>query len=149
MNTVQQVIVRLFCDTDENIWNRVMYAFADEVVLDYSSMTEEPAIVTTPQEIVGSWKQILPGFQETHHQLGNFRVKVLGDKAHVFCYGTAMHYLESEEGNVWTVVGTYDFDLIKIFNEWKIAAMRFNFKFQTGNTLLPQRAIERVLGLNN
>ncbi|MNC50682.1 hypothetical protein D3C75_999400 [compost metagenome] len=55
-------------------------------------------------------------------------------EATVFCYGTATHYLEHKDGNVWTVVGSYDFDLNETDGGWRIVRMKFNFKYQDGNT---------------
>ncbi|MEM8895814.1 MAG: hypothetical protein AAGC88_14630, partial [Bacteroidota bacterium] len=47
------------------------------------------------------------------------------------------HYLEDESGNLWTVVGSYDFELTSNDGQWTIDAMKFNFKYQDGNTSLP------------
>lgn len=145
MKAPQEVVVGLFMATDERNWDQVKGSFNAQVTLDYSSMNGNPASELTPDQIVDAWKGILPGFESTHHQIGNIMTSVTGDKAHVFCYGTASHYLQDDGGNLWTVVGTYDFELIK--NQagmWKIDAMKFNFKFQSGNTSLPQKAIDKL-----
>lgn len=55
-------------------------------------------------------------------------------EATVFCYGTATHYLEHKDGNVWTVVGSYNFNLKETGSVWRIARMKFNYKYQDGNT---------------
>ena len=98
----------------------------------------------SPKEITDSWKAILPGFTATHHQVGNFQSSIQDEKAHVFCYGTATHFLEDENGNIWTVVGSYDFDLAQTANEWKITTMKFNFKYMDGNTGLPEKAMKSL-----
>lgn len=144
INSIQQAISQLFVRTDNRDWAGVESQFADKVMLDYSSMSGSPAAELTPQEITGAWKTVLPGFDHTHHQIGNFIIDQNGDHAHAFCYGTATHYLEDEAGNVWTVVGSYDFDLSKIDGSWKVTAMTFNYKYQDGNTSLVQKAIERL-----
>jgi len=65
--------------------------------------------------------------------------------AKVFCYGTATHYLSNEsKNNIWTVVGSYDFELKSIRNSWRITKMKFNLKYVDGNTDLPIRARERM-----
>ena len=67
------------------------------------------------------------------------------EKAHVFCYGTASHYLSDENGSVWTVVGTYDIDLqLSDEGDWNIISLTFNFKYQDGNTSLPVKAMESL-----
>ena len=145
METINETVSRLFIATDQQDWYGVKQCFASEVELDYSSMTGNPATILSPEAIVESWKGILPGFTHTHHQLGNF-INILEPKtAKVFCYGTATHYLDDEKGSVWTVVGSYDFDLMKNSqNEWRISKMTFHYKYQTGNTHLPEKAIANL-----
>ena len=144
MKTPKATVTGLFISTDQQDWNQVEAHFSNEVLLDYSSLSGNPASTQTPRQITSAWKSILPGFEHTHHQLGNFVVKTDGEKASVFCYGTASHYLADDGGNLWTVVGTYDFDLEMVNGSWKITSMKFNFKFQDGNTTLPQKAIDKL-----
>lgn len=140
MRNIQETISALIVATDNNNWQEVEGIFASKVLLDYSSMTGIKASRVTAKEIVKSWKHILPGFDYTHHQIGNFIIEQKTNTAKAFCYGTATHYLENEGENLWTVVGSYDFDLIKEKEEWLITKMTFNFKYQTGNIKLPQLA---------
>ena len=144
MDNVQSTINRLFVATDQQDWQAVQQCFGEKVMLDYSSMTGSPASETTPQQIMENWGSVLPGFAHTHHQLGNFIINEEENKATVFCYGTATHYLEDQGGNVWTVVGSYDFNLEKQNGDWKITSMTFNFKYQDGNKTLIQKAIENA-----
>ncbi len=142
--TIQETVTRVFVNTDQQNWNGVEAQFATEVILDYESMTGNPANKLNPTEITSTWKTVLPGFESTHHQIGNFLISANNDSARVFCYGTATHYLEDENGSVWTVVGSYDFDLKKAGDNWKITSMRFNYKYQEGNGALIEKAIENV-----
>ncbi|WP_435625745.1 nuclear transport factor 2 family protein [Flagellimonas sp.] len=145
MKDPKDVVVNLFVSTDKRDWENVMETFGPKVLLDYSSMTGNPATELSPEDIVTAWKGILPGFESTHHQVGNFLVEVDNDKAELFCYGTATHYLSDENGNIWTVVGSYDFELVSDSDKnWKINSMKFNFKYQDGNTGLPKKAIAQL-----
>jgi len=144
MEDIKQCIVSMFIETDNNNWEKVKECIADTLVLDYSSMNSNPPALLTPQQLIDSWKSVLPGFQSTHHQIGNFVVYHNSTTAEVFCYGTATHYLESERGNLWTVVGSYNFELIKIDEKWKISKMVFNYKYQDGNLDLVNKAINNV-----
>lgn len=144
MDVINETVTRLFVATDSKDWETVEDIFDKTVLLDYSSMNGNPAVELTPRQITDSWKTILPGFTYTHHQLGNFISSEKGNKAEVFCYGTATHYLEDKNGNVWTVVGSYDFELNKSGQTWKISKMKFNFKYQDGNTGLPAKAMKRL-----
>lgn len=144
MYNIQETITRLFVATDQQDWQTVEQSFSDQVILDYSSMTGQTASELSPRQIVDSWTSILPGFEHTHHQLGNFQIQQANDQAKASCYGTATHYLPDPAGHLWTVVGTYDFDLTKAGTDWRVSSMTFNFKYQTGNTTLPQKAINRL-----
>jgi len=144
MKSVKETVAQMFISTDEHDWDKVENCFTKKVELDYSSMTGNPAVKLTPKQITSSWKGILPGFQYTHHQLSNEIVKVDKNSATLFCYGTATHFLEDEKGNIWTVVGSYNFHLTKENHEWKISRMKFNFKYQDGNTKLPEKAMSRL-----
>ncbi|MCG8579474.1 MAG: nuclear transport factor 2 family protein [Bacteroidales bacterium] len=144
METIEQVVSELFVASDNRDWDTVEAIFADKVELDYSSMNGNPAVELSPQQITDAWKTILPGFTATHHQLGNFITHLNGETADVFCYGTATHYLEHEAGNIWTVVGSYNLQLIKDGNNWRVTKMRLNFKYQDGNAQLPQAAMDNV-----
>ena len=127
-----ETVNQLFIGVDERNWEQVSKVFADTVLLDYTSMAGgEPALLTS-QQIIDSWKGVLPGFDTTHHQLGNY-------------YGTATHYLANESGkNVWTVVGTYNLELSEANGVLKITGMKFNLKYMDGNSVLAQMAQERL-----
>lgn len=144
MKTPEESIIQLFVSTDRQEWSQVEAVFSDKVELDYSSLTGSPVTELAPSDIVESWKGILPGFSHTHHQLGNFQSIIENETANVFCYGTAHHYLEDNNGNVWVVVGSYDFKLIQVNYEWKITSMKFNYKFQDGNSALPEKAMNKL-----
>ncbi|WP_459209272.1 nuclear transport factor 2 family protein [Aquimarina rhabdastrellae] len=144
VTVIQETVSKLFISSDNSNWDEVEDLFASKVTLDYSSMNGNPATVLEPSQITDAWKTVLPGFKYTHHQLGNFITKQDQDKAHVYCYGTATHYLEDKGGNIWTVVGSYDIDLKKEEHKWQVTAMKFNFKYQDGNTTLVQKAIENA-----
>lgn len=141
---IESIISDLFIQTDRRNWNGLHSIFSDTVILDYSSFGAGTAKELTSQEITNSWKSVLPGFESTHHQIGNFITRVSNNKAEVFCYGTASHYLNDEKGNVWTVIGSYNFELENKNKQWKVTTMKFNFKFQDGNKELIQKAIANV-----
>lgn len=141
---IQETISKMFVNSDNQNWTEVEAQFAPKVTLDYSSMTGNPAEKVSPTDITTGWKTVLPGFTYTHHQIGNFITKINGNKANSFCYGTATHHLEDDNGNVWTVVGSYDFDLKKVDDSWEITSMTFNYKYQNGNSKLIENAIKNV-----
>ena len=149
-NSVINVVNGIFINCDERHWDGVKAGFADSVVLDYTSMAGGQPTILTPQQLVDAWRTILPGFEHTHHQIGNYVVEDKGDTATLFCYGTATHYLPNDTGqHVWTVIGTYDFHLTRQDTGWKVDAMTFHFKYQDGNLGLPDMARERLATSKN
>lgn len=140
-----ETVNQLFIGVDERNWEQVSNVFNDTVLLDYTSMTGgEPAKLTS-QQIIDSWKGFLPGFDKTHHQIGNYIVNEDSNTISVFCYGTANHYLKNDSNNnVWTVVGTYDFELKNDLGVLKITKMIFNLKYIEGNSDLARIAQERL-----
>jgi len=138
---INDVINRLFVNTDLRTWETVEACFADSVNLDYTSLVGGEPLQVTPSQIMVGWKSLLPGFQATHHQVSNFLIDLDGNEAACSANGIAYHYLPNQEGeNFWTVVGTYDFQLAKQGQDWKVTMMKFNFKFMMGNPHLPEMA---------
>lgn len=144
MNTAIETVVKLFIATDQQNWNEVLSVFSENVFLDYSSMTGEKGVEVSSKQIVDAWSSFLPGFENTHHQVGNFVVKENKGIVEVFCYGTATHFLTNENGNVWTVVGSYNFKVEQKEDQFMISSMVFNFKYQDGNLELPKLAQTRM-----
>jgi hypothetical protein len=137
-----QAIINLFDGADERDWKKVQDVMADNVLLDYTSMTGvEPGMVT-PVQITDAWASFLPGFDKTDHQLSEFRVKLHGNEADVYYIGKADHFIGDE---VWTISGTYQTKLEKQNDTWLITYLKLNYDKQSGNTALPQRAKQNVI----
>ncbi|WP_413670569.1 nuclear transport factor 2 family protein [Mucilaginibacter sp. Mucisp86] len=136
-----ETITALFAGADERDWGKVKNALAENVELDYSSMTGNPASTVTSEDIITAWRGFLPGFDETHHQLADFYVMQNGSAALVHYYGKADHFIGDE---LWTVEGTYDTELIESNDKWIIAKHKLNLIKQDGNMDLPAQAAARV-----
>ena len=131
---VIQKVTELFVFTDQRNWEKVEHCFAPKVLFDMTSMAGGDPVQLTPQDISAAWDEGLKALQAIHHQVGNFLVTLNGDEAEVFCYGIASHYLENFSGqNTRVFVGSYDFHLIRLQQEWKIDRFRFNLKYIDGN----------------
>lgn len=134
---------------DQRRWNLVASAFADEVVLDYSSSETAAAgqvsQTLTPEQIVAAWQTQLPGYLHTHHAITNHLVHVEGDRARAFSLIHATHYLPNEEGEAfWIFVGNYEHELARTPAGWRISRMRATKLFDLGNKDLPNLASARV-----
>ena len=136
-----QTVSAIFNGADEHNWQKVEQALADEVLLDYSSLSGNPAAKLTSKQIIDAWKGFLPGFERTHHQLSKFEVSENGDEAEAHFYGKADHFIGKE---IWTVEATYDAGLTKTGGDWKVSRLKLNLLSQSGNTGLPGLAGQRV-----
>jgi len=139
-----QTLTDVFEGADERNWQKVLDAMAATVLLDYSSLTGNPAALLPSSEIVETWKGFLPGFDKTHHQVFNFKVSENGNVAMVTFDGKADHFIDNQ---VWTVEGAYDAEVMQLTSKWVVSKLKFNFSEQSGNSNLPALAIERLNNL--
>lgn len=134
---IVETVNKLFIETDNKNWKAVSDIFTQEVLFDMSSMTGSKATKIPSKDIINAWDKGLKGITHLHHQAGNYIVKLNGNEATVFCYGTATHYKKVSSGkNTRTFVGSYDFHLIEKNNAWKIDEFKFNLKYIDGNLKL-------------
>ncbi|MFL6621976.1 MAG: nuclear transport factor 2 family protein [Sulfurifustaceae bacterium] len=128
-------INRLFINTDRRDWAAVRACLADSVDFDMTSLTGGTPETLPAQKIIDGWEQGLRPIQAIHHQAGNHRVNLKNAaEATVFCYAIALHYRPTRSGrNTRTFVGSYDFALMRLGEQWRITAFRFNCKFLDGN----------------
>jgi len=137
-----QTIVNLFNGADKHDWEMVKNSFCETVLLDYSSLSGQPASTLSSTDITNSWKDFLPKFAFTLHMLTNFEVSMEGNKATAFCKGQAVHHLPNAEGgDLWVVYGTYDFALDNHGGNWHVSSMKLNLLYQDGNKQLPALAM--------
>jgi len=136
-----ETVTRLFAGADERDWDKIKNTFAENVELDYSSMTGNPTSIVPAEGIITAWRGFLPGFDKTHHQLADFYVMQNGSAALVHYYGKADHFIGDD---LWIVEGTYDTELIETHGKWVITKHKLNLIKQDGNMDLPVQAAARV-----
>ena len=136
-----QAVTDLFTGADERDWQKVRSVMADNVLLDYQSMTGIEPGVQTPEQIIDASASFLPGFDKTDHQLSEFRVRLHGHEADVHYVGKADHFLD---GELWTISGSYETKLEKQDGTWLIVYLKLDYDKQTGNTGLPTRAKQKL-----
>ena len=135
---------------DQRRWDLVKAAFADRVVIDYTSSDtaaagRRQADALTPDAIVTAWQTQLPGYLHTQHLVTNPIVVIDGDRARVTSDVHATHYLPNDKGEAfWVFVGTYEHELARTPVGWRIILMRANKRFELGNKDLPRLASARV-----
>lgn len=135
---VKESISDIFQGADNRDWTRVKHAFAEKVLLDYTSMTGGEPASLSPEDITAAWANFLPGFDQTNHQLSNFKTGTNDNITTVTFDGKADHFLNDK---TWTVEGDY---YAELQNDNRVSLLRFNFKTQSGDTGLPALAIEKM-----
>lgn len=140
-DAVANAVARFYGAVDARAWEAVIAAMSAPVHVDYASFGGGPPADAEPAEVVAQWRRVLPGFDATHHQLGNMDVELEGARAQVRAYVTASHFLGGEE---WTVRGRYELELVGAGDAWTIATLRFLAGPVTGSADLPERAARRA-----
>jgi hypothetical protein len=102
--------------------------------MDMTSLAGGQPRQMSSEQVAAGWEEGLRSIEAIHHQVGNYRVNVQGDQATAFCYGIASHYRKNPSGrNTRVIVGSYDFHLRLVRDQWRIDRFRFNLKYIDGN----------------
>ena len=131
-----RTIARLFRHADQHDWEQLAEVFADEVILDYTSLAGGEPARLSPAEIVAGWP---PGFEaiDAHqHLVANHLVEVGVEAATATATFIATH---QNDGETWTLGGDYAFELART-DDWRITAMTMTATWQTGDETLMARA---------
>ncbi|MEO1437846.1 MAG: nuclear transport factor 2 family protein [Bacteroidota bacterium] len=134
------LIQHFFANVDQRDWSSVSAAFADTVYVDYTAL-DGKAGFQTPNDIVTGWKALLPGFDQTVHQIHNEAIWVAGNRATATLDAIATHVLDQDH---WTVFVGYDMEFIQQEDQWAIARIDLSLYQQIGNPDLLAKAMKNV-----
>ena len=115
--------------------------YADEVLVDYTSLAGGDPELKSPQALMTEWAGVLPGFDRTRHDISGIEVSIADSRATATADVTADHYVA---GLHWQVVGDYRYELVKTGDRWLIAAATFNLQDETGTRDVFGPAIENA-----
>ncbi|NUW46137.1 nuclear transport factor 2 family protein [Nonomuraea rhodomycinica] len=129
-----ETCTRMAWHADQREWDRLAEVFADSVTLDYTSLNGGEPAVLTPAQIVEAWSGLLGAFDATQHLITNHLVTVDGDTATCTASFQATHRLADPFGPpLWTLGGTYRFDLVRSAGAWRIGAVVMTATWADGN----------------
>ena len=103
--------------------------YADEIQVDYTSLSGGEPQLKSPQALMTEWAGVLPGFERTRHVISNIKVSVTGSRAVATADVIADHYVA---GLYWQVSGDYRYELVDDGDQWRIAAATFNLRDEKG-----------------
>lgn len=142
---ITNTVSKFFVAVDRCDWEAVQALMTAPFHVDYFSYSGDDPAEVTPADLTGAWAGFMPYFDSVHHQIGNLIVDQNGDSADVQCHGMATHFIADQPGgDIQFIVGTYDLKLTKSDGAWKLSAMRFNFKYASGNADLVAEAGRRA-----
>lgn len=116
-------------------------AFAPTIVIDYTSLWGGEPQTMTPQDLMDSWRGIVPGFTATWHELSNVQAVVTGDRAEASAFVDGRHWIDAA---LWRPVGNYLWELERRDGRWMVTSMTFQLTEEFGDRALTQRAMERA-----
>ncbi len=138
---IVDVVNRVAMSADRHEWAACQSCFIDEPFIDYSSLSGQPGSNVKASDLIKAWSAFLPKFKFTQHFITNHEIAISDNTAHGRAYVHAIHCLPyAEGGDLWGVYGTYDYDLVKTVDGWKISKMTFHLLYQDGNKSLPALA---------
>ena len=137
--TIKTIVESVGLLADRHEFDALEKLYADEFLLDYSSLSGVPAEIKSPQALMTEWAGVLPGFDRTRHALSDVSASVEGDQAAATASVTAGHWID---GAYWQVDGHYNYQLERQSSGWKITSMTFSLEDETGSRDVFGPAIE-------
>lgn len=130
---------------DAKNWRDVRQAFADDVDVDYSSLSGVAAARTTADELVGGWERFANALTATQHITGPFVVMPRGQRVQARTHVRAYHQMRGVGGGeIWIVAGHYEIELLPVGDGWKISGVTLRVFYQEGNLSIPAAARDRA-----
>ena len=139
---------------DSKNWPLVRSCFADEVIIDYGSISD-PTGSPDVARAAGDWLKVLQsvinGFDVTRHTITNHRFGFDEDLVSCRAYLIADHVIFPNpdlplvsDADVATVIGEYTNHYANTANGWKIRRSRLVINYSRGNLELFGTAAQRV-----
>ena len=126
---------------DQGDFASIEVLYADEIQVDYTSLWGGDVQTYTPESLMMAWASVLPGFDQTYHDIANIQVEVAGNLATATADVIADHHLEA---GFWQVTGQYEYRLMKSADQWQITHMTFNLVDEVGDRTLVTLASEKA-----
>jgi len=131
---IVDVTTRMAWLADRRDWDALLGVFAEQVQLDYTSLTGGEPATLAPADIVAGWRTGLGGPDATQHLISNHLIDIDGDRAVATAQFQATHVLANPHGDpIWTLGGHYRFGFARIGGGWRIDALTMTVTWATGN----------------
>ena len=119
---------------DQRDWAALEAVFTETVLVDYTSLEGGEAQQMPAAQLVENWRGTFDGLTATHHMLSNFLIEIGGERATCTADFQATHLGDDPYGDrLWTLGGTYRFELSGSAADWRIAKLTMNAIWGRGN----------------
>lgn len=156
--TIESSLIRNYNDYAEGLdsknWELVRNCFADQVRIDYGSISDPTGSPDVPRQSDDWMKQlqgVINGFDITRHTITNHRFEFSGDTVRCTAYMTADHVIFADpeipivtDQQVASVVGEYSNVYEWDGQAWKICYSQLVINWSRGNMDLFLQAGERA-----
>ncbi len=129
---------------DQHQWDLYRSIFADEIMLDFSSWSGDPASTMPADDWVAAVRATLEPFDATQHVLTNFAINLDGDSAACTCYMAAHHHLVVDgDRQMHSIGGYYIHGLQRAGDGWLIHKTQLNVTWEMSDRGLFELAAKR------
>ncbi|MEV8436018.1 nuclear transport factor 2 family protein [Actinosynnema sp. NPDC051121] len=129
-STVIDTCTTMVRHADHREWDELAGVFADRVTLDYTSLDGGEPVTLAPAAIIDGWRAALGAYAATQHLLGNHLVTIAGDTA--VCTADVQATHRKHDGTLWTLGGSYRFDLVREHGRRLISGIVFTVAWSDG-----------------
>jgi hypothetical protein len=128
---ITDVLTRYAMALDSKNWPLLKTCFTPDAVADYGPEAGRHEGYPAIEKVV----RFFLGGLSSQHLIGNFVIEIEGEKARATCYLQAQHYLEGTEGgDAYTIGGTYEDELIRTDEGWRIKFRKLTSTWVDGNS---------------
>ena len=138
---LKNIVKKVGSLADEHRFDELELLYNDTVLVDYSSLTGLSAEIKTNKQLINQWKEFLPNFDKTIHNLSNIKIRINDNSAIVTADISAEHYLKDM---FWQVNGNYQYFLIKTNGIWKINKHILNLESENGTREIINEATKKI-----
>ncbi|MFT7598764.1 MAG: hypothetical protein ACI8TP_001688 [Acidimicrobiales bacterium] len=141
---VHNVMHRYALAIDTKDWDALAGVFADEVVADFTSFGAGEVYRGGRSGWVAQVSATISGMDATQHLMGNHLYEIGDDRAAGTTYIQARHVCRNDwGGDVYTVGGHYDVQMVQVGGDWKISEYAINCSWHEGDRHVLKAATRR------
>jgi hypothetical protein len=141
---VAEAVARFLLALDDHRWGRVEAALDGTVSRDYTSLFGGAPDAIAGSALVAEWRAMLTALDSHQHLTGPAVVELNDEEAFADVHVVGTHVLDGDPGSPWVVGGTYRLALRRREGRWRIAAIKLDTRWQTGDAAILERAASGV-----